>query len=142
MVLFNKIVLAVDGSEISRNAVKYAIELARQSNGTIIAIHVIPPIDVMDIETFNPEKILEGLKEEGKKILSEVDELAAKAGVKVQTSIETGVPFEKICAVAEALGCDLILMGSHGRTGIGKVLIGSVTERVISRATCPVLVVR
>ncbi len=142
MVLFNKIVLAVDGSEISKNAVKYAIELAKQSKGTVIAIHVIPPIDVMDIETFRPEKILEGLKEEGKKILSEVDELAAKADVKVQTSIETGIPFEKISAVAETLGCDLIIMGSHGRTGIGKVLIGSVTERVISRATCPVLVVR
>ncbi|MEC4676987.1 MAG: universal stress protein [Nitrospirota bacterium] len=142
MVLFNKVVLAVDGSDISRNAVKYAIELAKQSNGTVVAIHVIPPIDVMDIETFRPEKILEGLKEEGKKILSEVDELAVKAGVKVQTSIESGVPFEKICSVAETLGCDLIIMGSHGRTGIGKVLIGSVTERVISRATCPVLVVR
>lgn len=142
MVLFNKIVLAVDGSEVSKNAVKYAIELAKQSNGMVIAIHVIPPIDVMDIETFRPEKILEGLKEEGQKMLSEVDELAAKAGVKVQTSIETGVPFEKIASVAETLGCDLIIMGSHGRTGIGKVLIGSVTERVISRATCPVLVVR
>ncbi len=85
---------------------------------------------------------MRGLKEEGEKILSEVKELAGKEDVKVQTIIEEGIPFEEICEVARNSDGDLIVMGSHGRTGIGKVLIGSVTERVISRAHCPVLAVK
>ena len=143
MDMYKKIVLAVDGSEVSRNALRHAIELTKQNNGTLIAVHVIPPIDVTDIETFKPESLMRGLRQEGEKILSEVKELAQKEGVKVQATIEEGVPFEKICEVAENTDSDIIVMGSHGRTGIGKVFIGSVTERVISRTHCrPVLVVK
>ncbi len=143
MDMYKKIVLAVDGSEVSKNALRHAVELAKQNNGTLIAVHVVPPIDVTDIETFKPETLMRGLKEEGEKILSEVKELAGKEDVKVQTVIEEGIPFEKICEVAQNLDGDLIVMGSHGRTGIGKVFIGSVTERVISRThCCPVLVVK
>jgi nucleotide-binding universal stress UspA family protein len=141
--MYKKIVLAVDGSEVSRVAVKHAIELAKNSDGKIIALHVIPPIDVTDIETFKPESLLRGLKQEGEKILSEVEGIAKTAGVGIQTRLEYGVPFEKICEVAQEVDADVIIMGSHGRTGIGKVFIGSVTERVISRTQCrPVLVVK
>ncbi len=142
MDMYKTIILAVDGSEVSRNALRHAVELAKQNNGTLVAVHVIPPIDVMDIETFKPESLIRGLREEGKKILSEVRELAAGEDVKVQTTIEEGIPFEVICEAARSSGADIIVMGSHGRTGIGKVFIGSVTERVISRAHCPVLVVK
>jgi len=142
MDMYKKILLAVDGSEVSRKAVRHAVKLTKQNNGTLIAINVIPPVDVTDIEVFKPESLLRGLRREGEKILSEVKELAQKEGIEVQTKIEAGIPFEKICEIAKGLDCDLIVMGSHGRTGIGKVLIGSVTERVISRAHCPVLVVK
>ncbi|NOZ67687.1 MAG: universal stress protein [Deferribacteres bacterium] len=142
MDIYKTIILAVDGSDVSRNALRHAVELTKQNNGTLIAVHVIPPIDVMDIETFKPESLIKGLKEEGKKILSEVRELAAGEDVKVQTTIEEGIPFEVICEAARNANADLIVMGSHGHTGIGKVFIGSVTERVISRAHCPVLVVK
>lgn len=143
MDMYKKIVLAVDGSEVSKNALKHAVELAKENNGTLIAVHVIPPIDVTDIEVFKPETLKRGLRKEGERILSEVIELAQKKGVKVQTIIEEGIPFEKICEVAENSDSDLIVMGSHGRTGIGKVFIGSVTERVISKTHCrPVLVVK
>ena len=143
MDMYKKIVLAVDGSEVSKNALRHAVELAKQNNGTLIAVYVIPPIDVLDIETFKPDSLMRGLRQEGEKILSEVRELAEKKGVNVQTRLEEGIPFEKICEVAQDSGADIIVMGSHGRTGIGKVLIGSVTERVISRAQCcPVLVIK
>ncbi len=143
MDMYKKIIIAVDGSEISKKASGHAVELAKQNNGTIVAVHVIPPIDVTDIETFKPGILIKGLKQEGEKILSEVKEAALKQGVEVQTVIEEGIPFEKICEIARDAGADLIVMGSHGRTGIGKVLIGSVTERVISKAKCcPVLVVK
>ena len=143
MAIYKKLVLAVDGSEVSKSAVQHAVKLAKQESGTIIAVHIIPPIDVTDIETFRPDMVLESLKREGEQILAEVKEIAEKEGVQVQTRIEYGAPYEKICEVAEESDADLIVMGSHGRTGIEKVFIGSVTERVIRKAKCcPVLVVK
>jgi nucleotide-binding universal stress UspA family protein len=143
MEMYKKVVLAVDGSDASSNAVKHAIALAKSNNGSLTALYVIPPIDITDIETFRPDILLQGLKQEGEKILSGIKELAGKEGVEVRPRIEEGVPDEVICEVAGDSGADLIVMGSHGHTGIGKVFIGSVTERVISNAkTCPVLVVR
>jgi nucleotide-binding universal stress UspA family protein len=141
--MYKKIVLAVDGSEISMNAAKHAVALAKSTGGELIAIHVVPPIDVMDIESFKPETLLSGLRKEGEKILSEVRDLAAKEGVSIQTHVEDGIPYDRICEVAEDSDADLIIMGSHGRSGIGKVFIGSVAERVISKTKCrPVLVVK
>ena len=140
---YKKIVLAVDGSEVSNTAVKHAVALAKQNNGTIIALHVIPPIDVTDIETFRPEIVLQSLKKEGEQILADVKSAGDSDGVKVETRLEDGIPDEKICEVADETDADLIVMGSHGRTGFAKVFIGSVTERVISKNKCrPVLVVK
>ena len=85
--MYKKVVLAVDGSEVSKNAVRHAIELAKQNKGTLVAVHVIPPIDVTDIETFKPETVLRSLKQEGEQILSEVQSLADKEGVQVQIYI-------------------------------------------------------
>jgi len=141
--MYKKIVLAVDGSEISKNAAKHAVALAKSTGGELIAIHVVPPIDATVVESFNPDMLLKGLKMEGEKILSDVRDIASGAGVQIRTSIEEGIPNERICEVAEESDADLIVMGSHGRTGIGKVFIGSVAERVISKAKCrPVLVVK
>ncbi len=143
MDMYKKVVLAVDGSEISSNAVRHAVMLAKQNNATIIAVHVVQPIDILDIETFKPDTVMHGLRQEGEQILSEVKKIAENEGVEVQTRIEDGPPYEKICDVAADTGADLIIMGSHGHTGIGKVFIGSVTERVISKIkSCPVLVVK
>lgn len=143
MDMYKKIVLAVDGSEASGNAIKHAIALAKGNNGKIVILYAVPPIDVTDIETFKPDTLLDGLKQEGEKILAGVKELAVKDGVEVETRVEEGVPDEVICEVAGDADADIIIMGSHGRSGFGKVFIGSVTERVISKEKCrPVLVVR
>jgi nucleotide-binding universal stress UspA family protein len=141
--MYRKIVLAVDGSEVSKNAAKHAVALAKSTGGELIAIHVIPPFDVTEIESFKPDTIMKGLREEGEKILSEVKTLASKQGVKVEARVEDGIPYDRICEVAEESDADLIVMGSHGRTGIGKVFIGSVAERVIGKSKGrPVLIVK
>jgi len=141
--MYKKMVLAVDGSEVSKNAAKHAVALAKSTGGELIAIHVIPPFDVTEIESFKPDTIMKGLREEGEKILSEVRTLASKEGVKVETRVEDGIPYDRICEVAEESNADLIVMGSHGRTGIGKVFIGSVAERVIGKSqNRPVLIVK
>jgi nucleotide-binding universal stress UspA family protein len=141
--MYKKMVLAVDGSEVSKNAAKHAVALAKSTGGELIAIHVIPPFDVTEIESFKPDTIMKGLREEGEKILSEVKALASKEGVKVEARVEDGIPYDRICEVAEESDADLIIMGSHGRTGIGKVFIGSVAERVIGKSQSrPVLIVK
>jgi len=141
--MYKKMVLAVDGSEVSKNAAKHAVALAKSTGGELIAIHVIPPFDVTEIESFKPDTIMKGLREEGEKILSEVRALASKEGVKIETRVEDGIPYDRICEVAEESNADLIVMGSHGRTGIGKVFIGSVAERVIGKSqNRPVLIVK
>lgn len=141
--MYKTIVLAVDGSEISKNAAKHAVALAKSAGGKLIAVHVVPPIDVMDIESFKPEMLLKGLRKEGEKILSDVRDIASVEGVEISTSVVDGIPYDRICEAAEEADADLIIMGSHGRTGLGKVFIGSVAERVISKAKCrPVLVVK
>jgi nucleotide-binding universal stress UspA family protein len=141
--MYKKMVLAVDGSEVSKNAAKHAVALAKSTGGELLAIHVIPPFDVTEIESFKPDTIMKGLREEGEKILSEVKALASKEGVKVETRVEDGIPYDRICEVAEESDADLIIMGSHGRTGIGKVFIGSVAERVIGKSQSrPVLIVK
>ena len=141
--MYKKIVLAVDGSEVSKNAAKHAVELAKSTGGELIAVHVVPPIDATSVESFNPEMLLDGLRKEGEKILAEVKDLASQKGVNIETRVEDGIPYDRICELAEEWDADIIVMGSHGRTGIGKVFIGSVAERVISKTKCrPVLVVR
>lgn len=141
--MYKKIVLAVDGSEVGKNAAKHAVALAKSTGGKLIAVHVIPPFSVTEIESFKPDTIMKGLREEGEKILSDVKEIASKDGVQVDARIEDGIPYDRICEVAEESNADLIVMGSHGRTGIGKVFIGSVAERVIGKIKCcPVLVVK
>ena len=143
MDMYKKIVLAVDGSEASSNAIKHAVALAKNNTGTLIALYVVSPIDISNLGVVKPEMLYQGLKEEGEKILSGIKGLAQNEGVDIQTRVEEGIPDEVICKVAEESDADLIIMGSHGRTGFGKVFVGSVTERVISKEkSCPVLVVR
>ncbi len=122
---------------------RHAVSLAKQNNGKLVVLHVIPPIDVTDIETFRPEMVLQSLKKEGEQILSDIKVTCTDHGVEAETRLEVGIPDEKICEVADTADADLIVMGSHGRTGFGKVFIGSITERVISKEKCrPVLVVK
>jgi nucleotide-binding universal stress UspA family protein len=77
-----------------------------------------------------------------KKSVDQVRKTAEKEGLKIETLTPKGTPYEVVVKTAEKKDADLIVIGSHGRTGIARFLMGSVTERVIGHAECPVLVVR
>lgn len=131
---YKRILVATDGSEFSQEAVKRALALAKENSAEVIAVYV--------ASTQRAWILKEALNQEAKRILAQAKEFADREGLSLKTRIEEGYPFEQIIKVAKEINSDLIIMGSHGRTGMRKILVGSVTERVIGGAPCPVLVVQ
>ncbi len=139
--MFKNILVATDGSEYSQSAVRYAIKLAKECNAKLTAIYVINvrgEFGLFRALFKNADKVLEN---EAKKILFQVKDLGEKHGVKVDVVFRKGIPSNEILKLAEEIKADLIVMGSRGLSGIERVLVGSVTEKVIANAKCPVLVV-
>ncbi len=139
--MFKNILVATDGSEYSLMAVKYAIKLAKENNAKLTAIYVANirgEFGLLRAVTKGMDKIIE---EEAMKILTNVKNMAKEEGVNVELVFRKGVPSNEILKVADEIKADLIVLGSRGLSGIEKILVGSVTERVIANAKCPVLVI-
>jgi nucleotide-binding universal stress UspA family protein len=134
MGMYQRILVATDGSEFSEEAVKKALALAKENSGTKVTA-------VCVAYTLRQWAFKNAIKEEAQKTLAQAKELADREGISLRIRLEEGYPFEKIVDVAKELNSDLIIMGSRGHTGIRKILLGSVTERVIGNAPCAVLVV-
>ena len=149
MIMIKTILLPTDGSECSGKALAYALSFAKQYGARVVVLHVIDrrweeQTRVVSAEVGQDltQKIRDGYAEEARGILREAADAAAKTGVSVETRVLTGVPYEDIVRVAEELPADLIILGTHGRTGMSHLLLGSVAERVIRLAPCPVLTVK
>ena len=139
--MYDRILVPTDGSPESERAVEEAIELATLTGGRIVALYV---VDTRDYNTLPEAKwaMLQGeLEGEGEDAVERVAERAEAAGVEVETAIERGVPHEAIIEFAESADADAIVMATHGRSGVERFLMGSVTERVVRQAAVPVLVV-
>jgi hypothetical protein len=143
---FMNIVVATDGSKYSMAAASEAIGLAKRNGSALTIIAVVPselmtPVDI-DFTVNQREFIAEKEMHEAEKNAKAVKEAAQKEGVAVKAFIMSGKPADAIIEVARDKGADLIVLGSHGRTGIERLLMGGVAERVIVLASCPVLVVK
>jgi len=143
---FKSVVVATDGSPYSTAAASEAIGLAKKNNSKLTVISVVPaelatPTDV-DFATAGMELLGEKEMQAAEKNAKAVKEAAQKAGVAVQAFIMTGKPADAIIETAKDKAADLIVVGSHGRTGIDRLLMGSVAERVIVMSSCAVLVVK
>lgn len=134
------IVAAIDGSPHSAKVVAYATYLARQSQATVYLVHAYPPIPtVLGDEQFY--RLAGAEVERGQKLLAPYADAMRRSGVTVETEVLEGPAPRAILAVAEARHADLIVIGSRGLGAIRGLLLGSVSERVVRMATCPVLVV-
>lgn len=147
--MYKHILLPIDGSKLSLKAVKTGVALARALSARVTVFYASPGIAVeyyasdmpMPQEVFDAEAAR--LKKEGEKILAAAGAIAAKAGVPVQTvCVQDRMAAEAIMETARKRRCDLIVMSSHGRSGIGAVLLGSVTNKVLTHSRTPVLVCR
>jgi nucleotide-binding universal stress UspA family protein len=141
--MYDKILVPTDGSDGVERAVSHAVDLAATNDATVHALYVVNTASYssMPMET-SWEHIREMLGEEGENALERVRELADDAGVTVEAVIRDGSPSKEIVNYAEDEGCDLIVMGTHGRGGIDRLLLGSVAERVVRSSRVPVLTVR
>jgi len=146
--MFTNILVPTDGSEQSQRAVRAGVELARVHQAKLTGIHVIPDYHLLIAYegAFDPvteERIEEEARERAERYLDYVRKTAEAAGVPCETVCETSDhPYDAILKAADARGCDLILMTSHGRKGLAAVLLGSETRKVLTHARVPVLVVR
>ncbi|MHB8841170.1 MAG: universal stress protein [Candidatus Aquicultor sp.] len=134
-----RILLAVDGSKHSELAARRAIQVAQAYNGELKVLSVVD----IPIEAYGDALgVVEQMVEKARQMTKNVEEQAKRSGIKAETFVREGDSHEKIIEMAYKLKADVVFMGSHGRTGLRRLLMGSVTEKVIGNAPCPVLVVK
>ncbi|RCK73901.1 MAG: Universal stress protein family [Anaerolineae bacterium] len=139
--MFNKILVGVDGSEHALKAVRFAGELARTCNADLVIVHAYAPIPAGLGEPNLQEAISERLREADEVLQRALQEVGFTPKV-VETEALEGSAADVILRVAEVRSVDLIVVGSRGLGALASLLLGSQSQEVIQRATCPVLVVR
>jgi nucleotide-binding universal stress UspA family protein len=148
MKVFRRILHATDFSPASRPALAAAIALARQNRAPLSIVHALPPLvmpvggEIAYVPPGTYEAIDQRARQHARKQLAALAARATKAGVRATPLLLDGAPHEQIPRAVRRTRADLIVIGTHGRTGLAKVLLGSVAERVIRFASCPVLTVR
>ncbi len=136
---WNTIVVATDGSRYSRGAIDKAIDLARAYTGRLLIVSV---VDVTDEFFAQAPDAVEKLLSDARTSVEVVLQEAANMSIAAEPLVREGDAHDVITNLARNRNAGVIIMGSHGRTGIRRLLMGSVTEKVIGYAPCPVLVVR
>ena len=147
--MYHTLLIPIDGSEMSRHAALRGLELAGMLGARACALFVV------DTRTFPGElpilppsmapyyaSFTEELKKAGEAALEDLVPEAEKRSVKLTREVRTGTPAAAIIEEVSRVGADLVVMGSHGRSGVGRLLLGSTTEAVLRGSKVPVLVVR
>lgn len=131
--MFKRILVPSDGSEHATKAADKAIQLAKILDAEIVAVHVI------DEKLIQPFEVLE---EEGMEILHQIQKKGESAGVEVSEVLLLGNPWHDMKKISNKTEADLIVIASHGRTGLEKILMGSVAENTLKTADIPVLLIK
>ncbi len=142
--MIKKILLPTDFSEGSKNALPYAMELAKQYNASLYLIHVIYDLSQasgLHVPHVNLDQLYMEIEASAKKELDRFG-LEELRGLNVHREVIRGVPYEEIIKFAEKNEIDLIVIGTHGRKGLEKLFFGSTAEQVVRKAPCAVLTVR
>jgi nucleotide-binding universal stress UspA family protein len=147
--MFKNILVPTDGSPLSTDTVKRAIGFAKEISARITFLFAKPDYPVAFygegalIDPTTPEKFAEMAERQAQEILASCELIARENGVAATAvSITNDIPYEAIIDAADANGCDLIFMASHGRRGLSGLLLGSETQKVLTHSSIPVLVYR
>jgi nucleotide-binding universal stress UspA family protein len=138
--MYQTILVPTDGSTGTAHVVMQALDLAEQYGGTVHALNVVDS-EVSSLLT-EGDGDDERLREEARNAVRTVERMAESHGVDVVSEVRTGDPAETILGYADEIGADVVVVGTHGRSGVRRYLLGSVTERIVRHAPCPVLTVR
>jgi nucleotide-binding universal stress UspA family protein len=145
--MFRHILIPTDGSELAEKAIHYGVTLAKEQGARITALTVIKPFHVVTLEpgmlTDTPAAYTQHLAERARTYLDVVSKAAKAAGITCDTvSLEHEHPYQGIIESARNRECDLIVMASHGRSGVAAIVLGSQTVKVLTHSKVPVLVYR
>jgi nucleotide-binding universal stress UspA family protein len=143
---FRRILHPTDFSKASGVAFTKAVSLAKQNRAQLTLVHVLSPVTPYVGDGYvSPqayEALERGARRGAQRRLAALLKKAAKAGVRARSLLLEGIAYDQIARISRAKRADLIVMGTHGRTGFSRFFMGSVAERVIPLAPCPVLTVR
>lgn len=146
--MYKRILVPVDGSQTATNALQAALQMARESGGVARIVHL------LDANAYvggaggylnYPRDLPDAMRDGGHKILEQATDLAKALGVPAETHLFDsfdGRLADVVCDDAKAWNADLLVVGTHGRSGIGRVLLGSGAEQILRQAPVPVLVIR
>jgi len=145
--MYRKILVPLDGSHTSKMGLKEAIRLARNQKATLRLIHVVDELVVMPSTegAIYLGDMLEGLREAGKRILRDAEAQVRKQGLKAQSLMLETVgarAADLVVRQAKKWGADIIVLGTHGRRGVRRLVMGSDAEEIVRTASVPVLLVR
>jgi nucleotide-binding universal stress UspA family protein len=136
--MYKHILLPTDGSELAHKAVLHGLSLAKAVAARVTVLSVQPSFTSDRFEEYAKE-----LNAQAASVLNQIAVAAKAAGVQCETlQVSNNNPHEAIVAAAKDKGCDVIVMATHGRSGIASILLGSVTAKVLAHATVPVVVYR
>ncbi|WP_049923716.1 universal stress protein [Halopiger djelfimassiliensis] len=133
--MYQDVLIPTDGSDGTRRSISHGLTIAERFDATVHALSIVPegPLGTLESEEARPA---------ASRAVEHVETIATREGVDTVTAVEDGVPHEEILGYADEHGIDMIVMGTQGRTGLDRVLVGSVTERVVRMADVPVVTVR
>ena len=155
--MINRILVPIDGSEHSRKALEFAADIAQRFNASVVLVHVVStaallpaPVPQVGVPVTPegvpppvfPTKMAEDMTKLGSELLARQSGEVEKRGLTVKNVLEKGEPVEKILQTAKNERCDLIVIGARGLGKMRALLLGSVSDGVVHRAPCPVLVVK
>lgn len=143
MITLRNILCPIDHSKHSESALKYAIAFALKDKAKLYLMHVLDSRTHEEAEGVSELMAIDekGLSELKDKLEKSVPE-EIRGEIKYEALVSLGVPFDEIVRVANEKSIDLIVMGTHGRTGLSHVMLGSIAEKVMRDAPCPVMIVK
>ncbi len=144
--MFKKIMIATDGSETSERAAEMGIEIARLSGGKVTAIYVVDLLRLSHLPGYTTlpglgKRLLELMQKEGREATKRVEQRARDAGVVFEGVVAEGDPSEELLTRSKESDADLLILGAKGRSGLDRILLGSVAEKVARHSRVPVLLV-
>ncbi len=140
--MYDNILIPTDGSEGVQKAIDHGIELADWANAEIHSIFVVDLRDYVAALEGDISLIEDAIIEEGENALQKIEERCRQKDIDTETEILYGTPHEKILEYTDENDIDLIVMGTHGRSGLDRFLLGSVTDKIIRKSDIPVLTTR
>ena len=142
--MFKKIVVPLDGSTCADEAFDVALKLGKSESAGLAICSIVDPLVIVGTNppSATADQLLTDRENESRHVVEAAVEKAHLAGVQAQGEMHLGLPYDEILRFAKREGADAIVMGTHGRTGLKRLFLGSVAESVLHGASCPVIVVR